>query len=458
MTNNGHVSQWPSYYRDIPRDRNLAYIELTDDTVYTLTTEDVEKIVIDSYKKLIEVGFELNLDIYIHKLFGRSGFLWIDEAIDSGASARIAQSSNVCTILSIKGEKNKIVKIISVVAWGENLPPTIHFIKALRAIFDKYGHGTYPSASSLGQAAMIDWHKQLGLKRFYRPSSMLRQKLFKYGSGGRVDDLDLYKEYSKKYTADICNSYASQAYSGVPIGKHETIRLIDWYTNDMSEIEEYSACFCQSRITIPEDLPIRKFSPFYIRREDGRLKWENRPGTYTGWYWSPMLRRCIEIGYKVEIAFCYCWKELNHFLKNWVVEVIGLREYFRNKYMYLEEEICKRIIVSAIGVFAMRDSEQTIITENNKQEGDIRFLDLQIEGLEPMATDYYVRTRHKPDSNNLTQVAYFIIMKNNIELYDRCIAEEMEGNIVIRTYFDSISTMYPPTQPTGKGIGEWKIK
>ena len=459
-----HTSYWPSYYRDKKRHRTLAFLSPQYDNeenviAYYVYTENHDTYFVDSLESLLDLAFKESLDIYVHRISVKrktNDFIWLKESESMGATIIIPHSSGIISNITYK-RSNKVAKVIATCAWGYKHPPSMSFLLALRHIFDYIDIGEYPSQGSLGQELMIEWHRLQGKKRYHRPNHHLRHKLFSDGSGGRRDDFDLSCDLDLEYQSDINNSYAAQASSGVPVDTCETIRLINWYTEDLSELQEYKVSFCQARITIP-DGSREKFGPFYTRSEFGKLSWQSKPGVYYGWWWSPMLKRCVDVGYKVEIGFCYCWRDLDRFLELWADNLIEARQHFSHEGMTLEEDLCKGIIVSAIGYFAMRDEKQILVGREHKQEGDEPYLDLLAECDESMITDYFIRTIQTPNSNQLTQVAYYVIMKNNIELYDRALAEEAAGNYVISTYYDMVATKDFPTQPIGKSKGQWKFK
>lgn len=458
---NFHTSYYPAYYRD-PRTRTLAWIlPIYDEqeyiVAYTLYILDREKYIVTSYDELVSWAFHFKLDVYTNKLFGNGAFIWTAEAISKGAKIHVSPSSKIANKITVFGtshNKRSQIQIVSVSGWGYNSHPDKHFMGALKNVLDYYGHGIYTSAASLGQNAIADWHRQQKLPRYHRPSRMLRHKLFKYGSGGRADDWGLAKQVKAKFQIDLNNSYAAQAKSGVPVLGCESIGLVDHYTDDTTLLEEYTTAFVQARITVTAD--VGKFAPFYLRDELGELHWVTDAGVYEGWWWSNMLARCMQRGCKVEIAFAWCWRELDTFLSPWVDEIVAMRQHFKEEGKELEEDISKRIIVSAIGCFGTHDCTVTIVTAENAVEGDEPFLDLQVDGYDSMYTGYYLHTEDKPDANHLTQVAYYIIMRNNIALFDRALEEEQTGNLVIKTYYDAIYLERESKLPTGRGIGEWK--
>lgn len=461
----GHTSVWPPYYPSKLRDRTLAFIlpVYDNDTelivAYTLVMEDKTRHIVSTLDELLRLGFTFNLDIYTVRLFGKRGFIWFRDAIQIGAEAILTQSSHTVSMISFKGRlynSRRVLKVISVRSWGYTELPSSEFIDALRNVFNEYKHGVYPSAASLGHVAMVMWHKKQGKKRYHRPSVPLRHKLMTKGSGGRKDDFGLFEQVGQEYISDINNSYAAQSIAGVPVSGCEHVGMGDMWSSDLTQLEEYKACFMQARITITPD-NIRKFSPFYIRDEHNQLRWQNKPGVYVGWWWSKMIVRCLQAGYKVEMGFAYCWRDLDTFLAAWVYEIVGMREHFKELGLELEEQLSKRIIVSAIGCFAIHDTKSVIVAARLSPD-DEPFLDLEVEGYESMRTPYFIHVVINLNDYHLTQVAYFIIMCNNIELYDRCIAEELAGNMVLRTYYDMVATRDPPTQPLSRDIGAWKQK
>ena len=467
-----HVSQSFAYARQVPRLRVLAYlqpvyVEYTEKVVaYIVRLETGSRFLVKSHQQLVELMVIEHLDVYVKELYGKRGYIWLEEAIASkDCKGFIAESSKQLVSLSIRhknGKKSRTtVKIISARCWEYDCTVDMEFLRTIRMVFDLYGWGVHPSPGALGYESMSQHHKSQGFRPISRPSAMLRKKLFDYSSGGRADDFSLSTQYRKVWVSDADNSYASQAANGVPSGREvpcECIGFKDVFTSDTTILEEFRASWCQARITIPVDFH-NKISPIYKRESSGLLRWITTPGVYEGYWWSDMIARCIRAGFIVELAYCWCWRELDKFLVEWILEIIELREWLRNQPKYKRvADIVKRIIVSAIGRFGMHDSTTTLILREHRQEGDEPFMNLNAVDDEPLSTPYYTRTVDEPDSKNLTQVASYIIMKNNVALYDRAIGEELNGNEVISTNYDSIVTTKPPTLEVSRGLGKWKVE
>lgn len=458
-----HTSSWPRYFPTSKRERELAFaIPLYDEREETIEGYRVldrreRWYCATSLAELQAIAVNNNFDIYLSKLYGTRGFVWLREAINSGTfTAFIANSSRQLVQLSFRHGR-KTYKFIAVGNWGSNAIISLDFLNALYNVQEAYGHGIFASPASLGHAGLLASMQANKVGRVHRPSHMLREKLRKYSSGGRADDFHLASMYDVAYEADFDNSYGTQASLGVPssrLGKVYCIGMEDVYNNTLEVLSAYhAACgFCQAQITIPDGFG-GKFSPFYTRRSDESLEWTTEPGTYTGYWWSDMLRRCEEIGFSVQLGKCWLWTELDPFMADWVQGLIRLRQYFKQQFMDTEEKIVKGIIVSAIGRFGISNETLTLQTQETRKEGDTRWLDLNASEFEPMVTPYYVRSVTDYNANHLSQVASYIIMKNNLALYDKALSEELAGNTVISTNYDALYLeQYPLTGTTGMKV------
>lgn len=469
------VSQWPKHFYSSQRVRSLAYLQpLYDEKEesvngYRIINSDREWHVVTTLDRLIEYVVSNNCDLYTSKLYSNkgNGFIWLNEILSrEECTGYIANSSKQLVTLSYKVGRRKL-KIINASNWLSGAMVNDTFIEAIRSVHKAANAismvGTYASPSSLGHALLLDSMYKQRIGKIYRPSNALRNRIRQYSSGGRADDFTLEKEYHNVFERDRDNSYANTIINGendnpgVPtgrIGESFTVGLEHDYSLSLSDIREWQGkgtSFCQARIDIPSGNK-RKLSPFYVRGSEGLLTWQNEPGSYVGYWWCPMLERCIDVGYNVRIAKAWIWTELDQFMTQWVYDLINLRNQFPKK--SLEEQLVKGIIVASIGRFGMSNETQTLVTAQNKQENDENWLDLQAGSGESLQTPYFVHTEVDNNANHLNQIASYIIMCNNVALTDEMMLEEMNGNPVLASNFDAYYTQHRSTLATPN----WKEK
>ena len=446
----GHVSMWPDYFPHKKRERLLAYLyPLPDKLGYEVRCENDWIFFIHSWQELKQCMFDNKLEVHTYKLL--KSFLYFDDAVkDNHACVHLANSSKQVVMITARGPKNIQCKLVSSTCWGWRKEPDEIYIKALRNIYDTFDYGVHPSPGSLGTNAlksMLAPKKGEKAHRYSRPSSMLRNRLFTYGSGGRADDFSLYEEYEIAYEQDFDNHYANTAMQGVPTDGTRKFGLTGIPTDDLTIMGEFRVCFTEAWITIPNNEDsIRKFSPFYTRDKNG-LSWQTRPGRYHGYYWSPVIKACIDAGYKVEIGSGWGWTHLDKFLVPFIERAIELRQHFKEQDMPLEAQMTKGLIVATLGRFGMKPYNLELISKEDKQPGDEILLDMEYVPKRDGSpvTGYYIRRKEEPNASNLTQVLYYIIAQANLALYYRCIAEEENGNTVIMTNYDSLMCLEPPT-------------
>lgn len=457
----GHVSMWPDFFPRKKRERLIAWLILLAGTkTYEVRVENGWVFFVHDWAEMRGLALQLRLDVYTWKLLK---FAYLDDAVhDAKARVHIINSSKQIGSITIYGDRNAQAKILSCSSWGWREEPTEFFVKALRLIFDTFDYGTHPSPGSLGQNALKTMLRPAPGEiphRYSRPSSMLRHRLFEYGSGGRSDDFHLYEEYDVVYEQDFDNHYANMALKGVPVDGYERFGLAGFPDTDLEIMGEYRLCYVECWITVQRD-NIRKFSPFYIRN-GGQLSWCTNPGTYHGYYWSPTIKACLDAGYEVEIGAGWGWRTLDQFLEPLILAAIGLREYFKAMAaIALEEDreedyrlfsLCadmtKGLIVSTLGRFGMRDYRLELVPEEAYQDGDEPMLDMEYVPAKhgSPTTGYYLHRVEEPDANHLTQILYYIISQANLALYKRCLEEEENGNTVIMTNYDALICTGPPT-------------
>jgi hypothetical protein len=455
---------WPAYFPRKKRERRLAYLTdiLNEDAEvegYNIWAEPIEvdpewrRWEVHSYEELKARIIESGLEVHVFSLFGKNGLVWMLEAVkDPLTKCHLANSSKSVIMLTVKSGTNhhRSGKITVCKSWGWQQSPDRVYLTALRNIYDQFDYGTHPTPGSLGRNSLMWIIGHTTRKKYSRPPQMLRDRLFKYGSGGRADDFHLYEQYDVAYEADFDNHYAEQALWGVPTDGILRFGQRDVWSDDLTQLEEYALAFVQCKITIPEG-NVKKFSPFYTR-EGGQLRWQTEPGTYYGYFFSPVIVACLKNGYTVEIGSGWAWRTLDKFLVPWILEALKLRREFQELGMELEAELTKGFIVATFGGFGMRPYSLELIHKDDKKEEDERYLDLNANpfyGEDPY-TEYFIRRVDTPDANHLTQVLYYIICRANLKLFEYCVAEEELGNIVISTNFDAAVTTLPSiTRPPG---------
>ncbi len=454
MSREGHTSWWPEYHFTRARMRNLSYLRpIVEDNrivAYNLIMkgDDTYKVVatVTSHEELVWCMEHFNVDVYIKSVHH---YVWLVDAIKSGASGILAESSGLLGVLSIKRGRYKY-KLVSSTLWeNNNAPIDDEFLDCLTEVYTEYGYGVHPTPASLGHAGMVQHHKLSGRKRISRPSQPLRHKLYEYGCGGRADDFGYHDVYSEVWKQDRDNNYANEMIGGVPTDKYRNIGMMNKFSLDLLPLAECATAFCQARITIQEgNEPY--VSPFYIRNGSGLLEWVRRAGTYTGFWWSPMLKRCMDLGFIVEIGFCWVWDELDFLFKPWAEEAIQLRKNLVWQNKTRAAKLAKRVITGAIGHHSMKDILTMLVTD--PIEGDVPFLDLEAGSYDTLVTEFYRRTIHEYNANHLTMVGYFVVMMGNVGLFDRMLEELRAGNIIISSNYDDIVVVRPPMDVPG-----WKV-
>lgn len=343
------LSRWPDFFPRNKRERTLAYLSNGVLTIRGADGSPTTQIVWD-YEHLKMLMFDNNIDVYVWKFVGKNGLPYFGEIMgDERATINMANSSKTITSISIKGPRNRVVKILSTSTWGWRKEPTMVFLNALWNVFDAFDYGVHPSPGSLGTNGVKSTLAETQT-RYTRPGNVLRRELFKFGSGGRADEFNEPGEYEDAYQFDFDNHYATVAQEGVPAQRPQIVgRRGVW--KPTSAIDPFTTAFCQVKVIVPTGV---KVPPFYIREKSGHLKWVNEPGIYEWWMWKEMIECAVDAGCEVWVGYCYCWKELEYFLNPFIEGALEIRDYFKSKSMKLEEKMTKSAVVAMFGSFGMR--------------------------------------------------------------------------------------------------------
>jgi len=227
-------------------------------------------------------------------------------------------------------------------------------------------------------------------------------------------------------------------------------------TTDSSTLDPFHSYYAYCIAQIPLSTP-QKFGPLPSRQDDGRLSYPTETGTIIeGWYWKEEIQRARDAGYIVDVYKGYGWYTSSDWLKEWALHMYKLRSETEGDV----KDIIKKETVAALGRFGISPETLTLVKEEDYQDGDIPVPISDARAWESSISGYYIHVTPDPDSNHLTHIYFYILMKARCALYDRMLKEEAARVEVVASNYDSYYTTTPTglTTQRGLGIGEWKSR
>lgn len=449
-----HVSRWPSY--DLPE----------KDKPYTLAVWNESRRCVIIYKTGEVIYFQ-DVDVFIHEITTRRcyvfGYRLIDKKFfsileellhDNGRHPPRAKAfcSRTGHVVGVYIKSKYSAWIIGREQWDDGLcPPDKAFLDTITEVY-RVNNRYAATPGSLGERKIREYLPKG--TRFNRPSQMLRRVLFTNKVGGRADTTVLKKQFKVLYEEDGNAFYPAMSMETINPGEHPT-RFGDHIDcTDKDVLEQFFSYFAHAIVSIPLDSRVR-FGSLPTHSRNDTVRYNTEPGTVLeGWWWKEELDQARSDGWLVEVYEGYGWYTSSDWLKAWALHMYQLRSETKGKI----KEIIKKETVAALGRFGVAPETLTLVKEEDYQDGDLAVPITDARAWESPISGYYIHVTPNPNSNALTHIYFYILMKARCALRARMLAEELVGRQVIASNYDSYYLTQPTglTQQVGSGIGEWK--
>lgn len=444
-----HVSRWPSY--DLPEkdlERTLAVWNEDHDCAIIYETG--------------EVIFWFDVDQFIHEITTRHMYIFAYRLIDKHHFSHLEELLNdrrvkaYCSrtghVVGIYCKSKYSAWIIGREQWDDGLcPPDKAFLDTISKVY--HINGRYaPTPGSLGERK-IRATLPKGT-RFNRPSQMLRRVLIANKIGGRADTKVLKQGFEVLYENDGNAFYPAMSMETINPDEHPTRfgNRID--TTDQSTLDPFFSYFAHCVVSIPLKSHT-KFGSLPVHTKGDTVRYPTDPGTILeGWWWKEELDQARADGWIVEVYEGYGWYTSSDWLRQWALDMYRLRSETEGKV----REIIKKETVAALGRFGISPETLTLVKEEDYQDGDLVVPIQDARAWESPISGYYIHVTPNPNSNALTHIYFYILMKARCVLRARILEEESAGNQVIASNYDAYYTIEPSrvVHSRGSDIGQWK--
>ena len=433
--NGEHVSSWPPF--DLPDKENLRELALWDRLHNCVITRDGEAIPFDCAEQFIKEVTERRLLVFCFRLMDKREFSPLDELLQDKRVKAYATRTGSITGIYIKSKKS--AWIVERRIWDDVVtPPDMAFLDVMERVFEINGRCA-ATPGALGEKKIRETIAPG--TRFSRPSHMLRRRLLDNKIGGRADTLEEKRHYGVLYEEDGNGWYSFCACETIDPG--ETPTGFGGGRHPVNDIllSTFYSYYGLAHITLPLNAKPVKFGPLAVRVR-GQLRWPTTRGTtFSGWYWKEELDRARAAGYEVTVVQGYGWYRSSHWLEQWARHMWELR--LAAKGDKAVELIIKRETNAAIGRLGMAPETVIVVDEAHYQDGDEPIPVKHAAYEQSPVSNYYIHCTFNLDSDRLNHIASHIVMRGRILLYDLILAEELSGNKVVASNYDSVYTTQP---------------
>ena len=445
-----HVSQWPSY--DLPEKDTKRTLALWNEQHNCVVIYETGEVIfyLDNEQFIHEIT-ERHLYIFAYRLIDKHYFAPLEELLHDRRTK--AYCSRTGHVVGVYCKSKYSAWIIDSAVWDDRiLPPDKRFLETIAEVYRVNGGRYAATPGSLGERQIRSFLPKG--TRFNRPTQALRRILLTNKVGGRADTKVEKAHFGVLYEQDLNSAYPAMSMETINPAERPTRfgNRID--TADSSTLDSFYSYYARCVISIPLKVQ-QKFGPLPYRQEDGRLSYPTEPGTvFEGWFWKEEVQRARDAGYLVDVDKGYGWYTSSDWLKEWALHMYKLRSETEGDV----KDIIKKETVAALGRFGISPETLTLVKEEDYQEGDIPVPIADARAWESSISGYYIHVTPDPDSNHLTHIYFYILMKARCALYDRILEEELASVSVVASNYDSYYTVSPTALTTRRGldIGEWK--
>lgn len=445
-----HVSRWPAY--DLPDNDEPRLLAIWNDEGGYLTTEEGEVIYYTDPENFIYWITENRVYLFVERLMTQKGLKepFNDISRDERSRTYCTRTGGVVGIY-IKSRYSSWIIDKRVWDYGESDSDS-DFLRTIRLAY-RFNGRYAATPGSLGERKLRETLPK-GTK-YSRPNTMLRTVLLSNKVGGRSDTVEEKKHYGELYEEDINGAYPDASCETIDPSEHH-IRFGTTYSLISKEfLSKFFSYFVQATVSIPSTLRI-KFGPLAVRDKDGRLHYPTQPGhIFEGWWWREELERAISAGMEVTVHHGYGWRHSSNWMMEWAVKMYKLRQSIGDEKV---ATLIKKEMVACIGRMGMAPEQLTLVDKEHRKDGDIPVIIPDANAFESSISDYYIHIEPDPDSNRLTHINSYIVMKTRCVLYDRIIAHMESENEVVASNYDAVYTRYPSkvSEKVGIELGYWK--
>ena len=404
------------------RKRLLAFWQ--DKKIYTIEGEVFK---IESYENLKEVLYNKKIELYTEDL---TFFDFFNEILEDPKAKIILSLQKNIVGFSIK-IKRYTLYIGSCRAWNYH-SVNFDFLRDLQKIFDIFQVGVRPAPSSVGTHY---WAKFLDVYEERALTEKTKNFLKSHDIGARAEYLAPFF-FKEAYEIDLNSAYLNHTRC-LPSGKeiilstenNKDSKLI--HNNKFSQEAKDMATFFTCALIYVYDN--KNYGIFGEKDEDGNNNWRQKEGYHVVFGWKEEFETFIkhDIGmiYKT-FGYAVGFKNFSYnstsYAKN--IEKLRLKNIEDDKI----NKLFKLIEVASIGYHG-KSSKELILTKEKEEDSFIVSFGNGLKHCEK-----YVKIIEKTDSPYLYHWYSYIIMKTRLQIYEKMVEEEKNGNYIIGTNFDAI--------------------
>lgn len=337
--------------------------------------------------------------------------------------------------------------LIPGIQWGEQSNPTKDTLNNIQSIFSLFNREAI-TPSSLSEKVLRGTLP--GKLYISRPSVPLRTAILGNRSIARVMIQRRGIKSDEAYEYDYNKKYLSVAAKGVP---SPFISPVRFYHSDIWQ--DMPVSFMKVRVKAPES--IKGIQPIQIR--DMSLCRNAREGeSWDTWVWNGKVQDCMEAGYAVEVLEGYSWFQVSNFMSSWADILYTACEKYREESFY---PILKQMCQGLPGRFLKAPEIYTLVHRSEFEGGDVP-LTANWQGSDSPMSEWFMRVDKESDKAReqaqLTPVGDYIVCEAERDIYHAAIAEQKQGNKILRIYVDSLTVAEPATVlEVGTEKGQFKV-
>lgn len=429
-----HLPHWPKFRPRKLRERTLALLR-----DHEILTEHGELLPVASYAECKAAALDLHADILVDDV---RHWEWLEEAAEDTKEAKVNAVANSLDdqprAVSVTWRVgNRWAAVVGASKWGRVV--SVDLLTDLRALCDHLEVGTFASPGALGQATM----KAHTTGRYKCPCLALETDIRDNLIGGRAEMMIPPKTLlDEAYETDRTSAYIAEAKRPLPVGSE--VKITSGASLEL--LSEYGTWYHQMTIFRPS--PVR-YSSFGVPSKGLGVTWPTAAGWYENvWLWSWQLGDVLAEGCLVVPGpkGGWAWRQAEPILAEWADWIYGKRTTAPTPAV---ADLCKLVMVAAVGSHLQSRYRWTI---NARDEGK------PIHDKETgLTTSFSAVATWDGHADLMPHWSSTILHGQQLALYVRQSLEELSGNTVLMTNFDSLLLAHPSTLPLTTGqLGGWR--
>lgn len=405
--------------------------------------------VCDTLDELISCVAGNKLFVLVDDLLSEHDIRYVHELLGHKRATPYMSKSGGILALRI-AQKKRSGFLVPASTWNHPGPPNGEVVRRLIRIFELFGYMAVTPASLSEKVLRSTLPDDLIISR---PSIVLRNDLLRNHQGGRIDQA-LPRIYRKAFEYDQNKAYLHKS----RLVPDPSLAPILIHHPSISSACDFPTGFWHCIITCKATslVPLSFDAGFVF--QDGCL--------LERWLWTIEIEDCLMCGWEVKIIFGYGFRKMSTFMEAWS-DILWDQWQRAEAEHPMIRELIKTMMVGLPGRFLRSPETYKLIPLRDArpyirgvQDGDLALqLHWKEEG-DRIHSDYALRAEYDQESTALTPAGSYIVASMRSELFRLMKRETDAGNIIIRTYIDSIVTAFPLIDRSliGDGLGQWKEK